>query len=115
MVMLLLLRAGLTAIVLFAGAARASDPPWFTGVGDFPGGDRHSAAHGVSGDGSVVCGYGTAETDVAAFRWTKAHGLQALGDLPGGTAESLAYGVSADGTTIVGQSSSANGIEAFAW
>jgi probable HAF family extracellular repeat protein len=102
------------AVALLAASARASDPPFFTGIGDLPGGIRRSGAYDVSADGSVVCGFGTADTGLAC-RWTLSLGLEALGDLPGGGAESGANAISADGLTIVGFASSANGEEAFAW
>jgi probable HAF family extracellular repeat protein len=103
------------ALGLLAAAARASDPPSFTGVGDLSGGTVLSAAQGVSGDGSVVCGYSNSATGDAAFRWTAAGGLQPLGDLTGGGTLSYANAVSADGSVIVGHSLSASGDEAFRW
>ncbi|HEX5010691.1 MAG TPA: PEP-CTERM sorting domain-containing protein [Planctomycetota bacterium] len=104
----------LSSVTLVA-AARAGDPPSFTGVGDLAGGNVLSAAYGVSGDGSVVCGYSNSSTGDAAFRWTAAGGLQPLGDLPGGATLSYANAVSADGSAIVGHSLSGSGDEAFRW
>jgi len=101
--------------VTLAAAARAGDPPSFTGVGDLSGGTVLSAAQGVSGDGSVVCGYSNSATGDAAFRWTAAGGLQPLGDLTGGGTLSYADAVSADGSVIVGHSLSGSGDEAFRW
>src|SRR5262249_20791473 len=106
--------ASLLVVALLASSARASDPPFVTGIGDLPGGIRRSGAFDVSADGSVVCGFGTADTSLAC-RWTPGVGLEALGDLPGGGTESIANGISADGLTIVGSASSASGSEAFAW
>jgi probable HAF family extracellular repeat protein len=97
-----------------AGRALASDP-FFTGVGDLAGGTNLSAAQGVSGDGSVVCGYSNSSAGDQAFRWTLADGIVGLGDLPGGSSYSSARAVSADGSTIVGDSSGASGGHAFRW
>jgi probable HAF family extracellular repeat protein len=80
-----------------------------------------SFATDVSGDGSVVIGYGSATHVLGqpqldrGFRWTQASGMQSLGDLPGGAEFSVAEGISADGAIIVGQSASALGKEAFRW
>jgi probable HAF family extracellular repeat protein len=104
----------LSSVTLLA-TARAGDPPSFTGVGDLTGGTVLSAAYGVSGDGSVVCGYSNSTTGDQAFRWTAAGGLEGLGNLPGGGTLSFARAVSADGSAIVGDSSSGNGGEAFRW
>ena len=107
-----LLAAG--AVLALAAAAAAGDP-FFTGVGDLAGGTNLSSAQGVSGDGSVVCGYSNSSAGDQAFRWTLAGGIEGLGDLPGGSSYSRASAVSADGTTIVGDSSGANGGHAFRW
>ena len=104
----------LTAAAAGAPAARAGEP-FFTGVGDLPGGSNLSSAQGVSGDGSVVCGYSNSSAGDQAFRWTLAGGLVGLGDLAGGASYSNAHAVSADGSTIVGDSSGANGGHAFRW
>ena len=107
------------ALLTVAGTALASDAaagePFFTGVGDLAGGTVLSSAAGVSGDGSVVCGYSNSTAGDQAFRWTAADGLVGLGDLPGGGSYSNARAVSADGTTIVGDSSGAAGGHAFRW
>ena len=52
------------------------------GLGDLPGGEFRSEAHGVSYDGSVIVGssYSTAGRR-EAFRWTQADGMSGLGDL----------------------------------
>jgi probable HAF family extracellular repeat protein len=103
------------ALALIVPLALSSDPPSFTGVGDFSGGLRRSSAQGVSGDGKVVCGFGTTEDGLLAFRWTAAGGLQSLGELAGGATESVASGISADGSVIVGNSQSGGGLEGFRW
>jgi len=102
-------------LLLLAAPALAGDPPSFTGVGDLTGGTVLSACTGVSGDGSVACGYSNSAGGDRAFRWTAAGGIEDLGDLPGGIAYSQANAVSADGTAIVGYSTSASGGEAFRW
>jgi probable HAF family extracellular repeat protein len=86
------------------------------GLGDLPGGDFLSFAVRVSGDGSVIVGYGASASGTEAFRWTSAGGMVGLGDLPGGSFSSYALGVSDDGSTVVGHGSSASGdFEAFRW
>ena len=60
----------------------------------------------VSGDGSVVAGWGENVPGVPhAFRWTTGAGLVDLGTLPSGST-SYAKDVSADGTVVVGYSDS---------
>lgn len=71
-------------------------------LGDLEGGSFESQAFGVSGDGSVVVGYGISTNGQEAFRWAAAGGMQGLGDLSGGDYLSNAYGVSADGSVVVG-------------
>ena len=105
----------LALALLFAPAAAVAGDPFFTGVGDLPGGNVLSAANGVSGDGAVVAGYSNTATGDEAIRWTQQGGLQGLGDLPGGATYSQARAVSADGSTIVGSSTSASGGEGFRW
>jgi probable HAF family extracellular repeat protein len=85
------------------------------GLGDLSGGAFASVALGVSGDGSIVVGYGTSASGIEAFRWTQAGGIVSLGDLPGGSVSSFASGVSDDGSVVIGFGSSANGYEAFRW
>jgi probable HAF family extracellular repeat protein len=72
------------------------------GLGVLPG-DSDSAATGVSGDGSVVVGYGRGLSGFRSFRWTSAGGLADLGYLPAGHS-SWANAVSADGAVVVGAS-----------
>jgi probable HAF family extracellular repeat protein len=82
-----------------------------------------SEAWGVSGDGAVVVGVGSATIDPElfvfildrAFRWTEGGGMVDLGDLPGGDVFAQAKGTSGDGSTVVGNSKSASGTEAFRW
>jgi len=79
----------------------------FSGLGFLPDGTE-SYARDVSGDGSVVVGYGfippenSPTTGFRAFRWTSA-GMENLGTLVGGT-YSAGRGVSADGAVVVGHS-----------
>ncbi|MBI3844931.1 MAG: hypothetical protein HY292_09865 [Planctomycetes bacterium] len=65
-------------------------------LGDFSGGPIQSAAQCVTGDGSVVFGFGTDASGSVPFRWTQATGLEPLA-LPG--APSLA---TPDGSVLVG-------------
>lgn len=79
------------------------------------GGGFNSNAHGVSGDGSIVVGYGSSAAGQEAFRWAPDTGMVGLGDLDGGEFRSVAYGASDDGNVIVGYSRSSSGQEAFVW
>lgn len=67
----------------------------------------------VSGDGSVVVGYGDSSAGQEAFRWTAAGGVQGLGDLAGGSFLSIAEGVSRDGNVVVGTGNGTG--SAFRW
>ena len=96
-------------------AVRWTSEDGLTELGDLPGGVTSSAAFGVSGDGSVIVGWGYSEAGQEAFRWESGSGMTGLGDLPGDSHTSSANDVSADGSTIVGMSVSANGWEAFRW
>lgn len=82
---------------------------------DPPGGMTLGIGRAVSGDGSVIVGYGFSANGTEAFRWTQEGGYEMLGDLPGGQFRSEAYAVSDDGTTVVGYSESSRGSEAFRW
>ena len=78
---------------------------------------------GVSADGTVISGDGSADVQFCsghAFRWTSngAGGgtMQDLGHLPGQFAtDSLAFGLSADGQVVVGSSQASNNDQAFRW
>ncbi len=80
--------------------------PFFTGVGDLPGGDISSTALGVSQDGTVVSGHSHSDTysssgSVEAFRWTLADGMEPidLGNIDG-VVSSYANQASEDGSFI---------------
>ena len=103
--------ARLAPLALSCGVAWATSVATaqsFSGLGFLPGGTE-SYARDVSGDGSVVVGYGfippgnSPTTGFRAFRWTSAGGMENLGTLPGGT-YSAGRAVSADGSVIVGHS-----------
>lgn len=106
-------------------ASRWTSATGLVGLGYLPGGPTtggfaFSEARGVSADGSVVVGWGSASLNLAspdrqAFRWTSAGGMVGLGDLPGGILNSIGNGVSADGSVVVGRGTSAAGTEAFRW
>jgi probable HAF family extracellular repeat protein len=85
------------------------------GLGDLPGGEKHSGARGISADGSIIVGFGASASGDEAMRWTESGGMVGLGDLPGGAFESRALGISADGSVIVGWGQSGSGEEAFRW
>ncbi len=105
----------LAGFVAFAIATPAHAGAFsFQGLG-FLSENPHSAAYGVSADGSVVVGQSRSASGLEAFRWTSGGGMVGLGDLPGGDFYSEAVAVSADGSVVVGQSRSASGLEAFRW
>lgn len=73
-------------------------------LGILPGGTL-GLATGISGDGSIVCGWSNAlDGNVYATRWTSSGGMTNLGTLPGGAFGASAYAISSDGTIIVGGS-----------
>jgi probable HAF family extracellular repeat protein len=107
-------------------ASTVAAAPLFIGLGDLPGADFSSIANGVSADGSVVVGRGSAFvtmhgepiSNVEAFRWTQGDGMVDLGDLPGGPYGHGASGVSADGSVVVGSSvnrAPVPNVQAFRW
>jgi uncharacterized membrane protein len=79
------------------------------GLGDLAGGGFTSVANAVSGDGSVIVGYGNSASGVEAFIWDETNGMRELDqvlinlgvDLTGWSLYE-ALGISADGTRIVG-------------
>jgi probable HAF family extracellular repeat protein len=74
----------------------------------------YSGARGISGDGSVVVGWGGPFDIQHAFRWTRDGGMRDLGTLPG-YERSRAYGVSGDGSVIVGGSGVGSVSQATRW
>ncbi|MCZ7631968.1 MAG: hypothetical protein M5U20_00605 [Phycisphaerales bacterium] len=94
-------------------AAHADDLPFFTGIGDLPGGIVFSVAQGVSHHGVVVIGdsaRGGAGSH-EAIRWLQTEGMNPLGF---GT--SNAFAVSGRGTVIAGSFVIPDySIEAFMW
>ncbi|MEA5557688.1 hypothetical protein [Nodularia spumigena] len=71
-------------------------------LGVIPGGTI-ALATGISGDASIVVGWGNALGSFYGCRWTSSTGVQSLGALPGG-ASSAAYAISRDGSLIAGTS-----------
>src|SRR5262245_34358581 len=69
----------------------------FQELGMMPGGS-YSWANAVSGDGSVIVGYGDYDGHLAAARWTKKTGVQPLPGLPDLLVASWASGISPDGS-----------------
>lgn len=77
----------------------------FQTLGDFPGGYHNSYAHDVSGDGTVVVGFGNIADGVVAFRWTNSDGLinlDSLDNTTGSFFKSAAFGVSDNNDVLVG-------------
>ena len=87
---------------------------------DMPAGGVTVEARGVSGDGSVIVGWGNAGgLESEAFRWTAQGGLTGLGNVAGGF-DSRAAAVSEDGSVVVGQGYAPNDtgglvLQAFRW
>jgi probable HAF family extracellular repeat protein len=72
----------------------------------------------VTPDGSVIVGGSsvvTTSSNLRAFRWTSAGGMQNLGSLEGGGYYAQAEGISADGSVIAGLSDTGFGMRAFRW
>jgi probable HAF family extracellular repeat protein len=84
-------------------------------LGDLPGGIVYASANAVSDDGSVLVGFGTADTGLKAFRWTSDDGLVDIGDFPSGAADSWAEAIAPDGSLMVGYGTTADGKEAAIW
>lgn len=104
-------------IATLPAAAFSADGLTYPGVLN---GGAGSTSFGVSGDGSVVVGWGNdgaVGNAPRAVRWTQAAGLVNLGVLNGGTA-SYAYGVNSDGSVVVGiatDGAAGNQNRAFRW
>jgi probable HAF family extracellular repeat protein len=88
---------------------------WTTsGTIDNVSGGRVASAEGVSADGQTVVGWyqssvvGQFGSEVHAFRWTRASGLQDLGTLRDGS-ESIAEAISGNSSVIVGQARDKDG------
>ena len=96
-------------IVFLAALFPVEADPFFTGLGDLPGGSIYSRAMGISADGLVVVGDSHSTWDDEAFRWTEARGMVGFGN------ESRAFDASADGSVVVGLMASGNPYEAFRW
>lgn len=115
------------AVIVGASKSDASGPLAFeafrwvngsmVGLGDLLGGEFNSRAEGVSGDGSVVVGYGVTNAGEAAFIWDSIHGMRELKDV---LSDELgldladwnltrATGISVDGAVIVGYGINASG------
>jgi probable HAF family extracellular repeat protein len=92
-------------------------------LGDLPGGLFESYAVDVSGDGSVVIGYGDTDFGSEAFLWTSDGRMKRLWDVllvqgvdpaaNGWTKLEAASGISANGNTIVGWGTRNGNTEAF--
>ena len=73
-------------------------------LGHLPGGGPPNFVRGISGDGSVIVGYGqNSNASFEAFRWTSWGGMQGLGFVSGASA-SNAWAISGDGSVIAGAS-----------
>lgn len=120
------LAAGSPSRALAGPAAAASQTSSFQSLGQMPGSAMGTDVSGISGDGSVIAGYGyictafnangscQSSDEVQAFRWTPAGGYHALGS-PGSTDFFGSGAVSADGSVIVGEHPLPNQFAAFRW
>jgi len=91
------------AAALVARSPAAADTASFTALGQLPGSIGRTEANGVSGDGSIVVGFGwISSSDTKAFRWSAQTGYEVLADIAAG--QSHANDASFDGSVVVGQS-----------
>lgn len=97
-------------------AFRWTQSTGMTGMGTLPGGGyQRSHANAVSGDGSVIAGYGfNSNDDFEAFRWTDSGGMVGIG-IPMGFQGTRATGISPGGQYIIGSADHADGMGAFIW
>lgn len=85
-------------------------------LGDLPDGAFWSSALGVSADGSVVVGFGSAAGNVTtATRWT--NGAMAPIGVPPGMSTSVATDVSSDGAAVLVNATGSNGVSSrsYVW
>ncbi len=110
----------LTIVVFVLGSASLAfgGTPFFTGLGDLPGGLNFSSiAYGprsISADGTIVVGYSSSGSGTEAFRWENGV-INGMGDFPGGALDSAAFNMSADGSVVVGRGHHELGYEAARW
>ncbi len=90
------------------------NPPVVLGAGDLIG-DVESGEVAVSGNGSVIVGWGNSGIGVSeAFRWTAQTGMVGLGFVPQSLLDgSQAFDISFQGGTIVGNAWAVSGIQAM--
>jgi len=102
------------AVGLWPRSQALADEPFFTGIGDLPGGSFSSDAINVSGNGSLVVGQSASDLSYKEpFRWQRGV-MTGLGLLEGavfGTAEDASY----DGSVIVGLNHFGPTREAYRW
>lgn len=108
-------RPALASLLLVVAPAGLAAQAFFTGVGHLPGSDPLSRVEGVSGDGSVVCGYDHSPTGWRLFVWTPSQGLEVLDSQPGVVEGLQAHAVSSDGRTIVGDGFAPGATHAVCW
>jgi probable HAF family extracellular repeat protein len=92
-------------------------------IGDLPTGSTSAVANDVSGDGSIIVGYGATSAGTQAFYWTQTDGMLRLWDVllahgvdpapAGRTNLTEAWGVSDDGLTVAGTGVRNGNNEAF--
>lgn len=85
-----------------------------TSLGDLAGGTLGSGALGVSGDGSIIVGYGTSGSGQEAVVWSGGTPVY-NGDLAGGGVGAKLNDITPDGSWAVGQGTDANGQQAVIW
>ena len=95
-------------------AARWTEAAGWVPLPDLEGGGGDCQVLGMSGDGSVLVGWGSSSAGLEAARWVGGRAL-AMGDLPGGPVHSAAAAASADGKTVAGTGTTERGQEAFVW
>lgn len=97
-------------------AFRWTEAEGMVGLGYLPGGGfERSHAYAVSGDGSIITGYGFNSLDqFEAFRWTETDGMVGIG-VPVGYDGSRAFSISASGEFIIGHADSGDQVGSFIW
>src|SRR5712672_3632177 len=77
------LRSIVLIFVMSLASQALAKPPSFTGIGDLPGAMDFSGANGISGDGSVVVGWGRGPMQAEATRCTSDGGIVSVaGGIP---------------------------------
>ena len=89
-------------------AFRWTESTGMVGLGYLTDGSHESTILGMSGDGSILAGWGSGQP----FYWTESTGMVHIGNLGG---DAHAKDISSNGNVIVGNSQSPSGSQVFHW